>query len=164
MSDHAPVQSQLVTTVKLQIFVRYSFSYFWLETGSYELIFVLSRASKQNYIEIRWPQAHLRTKMNCHPVLNFAFFFSKVRKYERWDHPFGDTSRLFIGVCQLLVGQSAPYFPNFFLGCPGSPELTEAFRRTVATTLHIFFQDWRSNRSIIGAKLWYRITGLWEMT
>ena len=43
-------------TVKLQIFVRYPFSYFWLETGSYELIFVLSRASKQKYIEIRWPQ------------------------------------------------------------------------------------------------------------
>ena len=38
-------------TVKLQIFVRYPFSYFWLETGSYELIFILSRASKQNYIE-----------------------------------------------------------------------------------------------------------------
>ena len=43
-------------TVKLQIFVRYPFLYFWLETGSYELIFVLLRASKQNYIEIRWPQ------------------------------------------------------------------------------------------------------------
>ena len=43
-------------TVKSQIFVRYPFSYFWLETGSYELISVLSRASKQNYIEIRWPQ------------------------------------------------------------------------------------------------------------
>ena len=43
-------------TVKLQFFVRYPFSYFWLETGSYELVFVLSRASKQNYIEIRRPQ------------------------------------------------------------------------------------------------------------
>ena len=64
-------------TVKLQIFVRYPFSYFWLETGSYELIFVLSRAPKQNYIEIRWPQ----DKINFRPVLNFALF-SKVRKYE----------------------------------------------------------------------------------
>ena len=43
-------------TVKLSTFVRYPFSYFWLETGSYELIFVLSRASKQNYIENQWPQ------------------------------------------------------------------------------------------------------------
>ena len=42
-----------VHAVKLQIFVRYPFSYFWLETGSYELTFVLSRATKQNYIEIR---------------------------------------------------------------------------------------------------------------
>ena len=33
------------------MFVRYPFSYFWLETGSYELIFVHSRASKQSYIE-----------------------------------------------------------------------------------------------------------------
>ena len=40
----------------VQIFVRYPFSYFRLETGSYELIFVLSRALKQNYIEIQWPQ------------------------------------------------------------------------------------------------------------
>ena len=32
------------------------FRYFWLETGSYKLIFELSRALKQNYIEIRWPQ------------------------------------------------------------------------------------------------------------
>ena len=43
-------------TVKVTNFVRFLFSYFWLETGSYELIFVLSRASKQNYIEVRWPQ------------------------------------------------------------------------------------------------------------
>ena len=35
-----------VAAVKLQIFVRYPFSFFCLETGSYELIFVLSKASK----------------------------------------------------------------------------------------------------------------------
>ena len=72
-----PKYGSLRYTVKLQIFVRYPFSYFWLETGSYELIFVLSRASKQNYIEIRWPQ----DKINFHPVLNFTLL-SKVRKYE----------------------------------------------------------------------------------
>ena len=33
---------------KFQLFARYPFSYFWLETGSYELIFLLSRASKQS--------------------------------------------------------------------------------------------------------------------
>ena len=62
-------------TVKLQIFVRYPFSYFWLETGSYELIFVLSRASKQNYIEIRWPQ----DKNKFSSGIKFRTF-SKVRK------------------------------------------------------------------------------------
>ena len=39
-------------TVKLQIFVRYLFSYFRLETGSYVLIFVLSRVC-----EIQWLQS-----------------------------------------------------------------------------------------------------------
>ena len=65
-------------TVKLQIFVRYPFSYFWLETGSYELIFVLSRALKQNYIEIRWPQ----DKNKFSSGIKFRTFFksTKVRK------------------------------------------------------------------------------------
>ena len=40
-----------------QIFVRYPFSYFSLETSSYKLIFVLSRASKQNNIKFRGPQS-----------------------------------------------------------------------------------------------------------
>ena len=39
-------------TVKLQIFVRCPFSYFSVETGSYELIFVLSRASKQMTLKL----------------------------------------------------------------------------------------------------------------
>ena len=50
------IQKFLLCTVNLQIFVRYPFSYFWLESGSYKLIFVFSRGSKQNYIEIRGPQ------------------------------------------------------------------------------------------------------------
>ena len=41
-----PIKTNNKYWVKLQIFVRYPFSYFWLETGSYELIFVLSKASK----------------------------------------------------------------------------------------------------------------------
>ena len=53
------------------------FSYFWLETGSYELIFVCLRVSKQNYIEIRWPQ----DKNKFSSGIKFALF-SKVRKYE----------------------------------------------------------------------------------
>ena len=66
-------------TVKLQFFVRYPFSYFWLETGSYEGIFVLSRASKQNYIEIWGPQ----NKNKFSSSIKFRTFnFSKVRKYE----------------------------------------------------------------------------------
>ena len=59
-------QSGFVHTVKLQIFVRYLFSYFWLETGSYELIFVRLRASQQNHIEIRGSQnnKNFRTVLN----------------------------------------------------------------------------------------------------
>ena len=45
--------SHLSITVKPQIFVWYPFSYFWLETGSCGLIFVLNRASKQNSVEIQ---------------------------------------------------------------------------------------------------------------
>ena len=56
-ANHYTIEPSLITglivtysnefpfTVKLQIFVRYPFSYFWLETGSHELIFVLSTAS-----------------------------------------------------------------------------------------------------------------------
>ena len=65
------------TTVKLQIFVRYPFSYFWLETGPYKLIFVLSRP--QNKITLKFDG--LKTKINFHLVLNFALF-SRVRMYE----------------------------------------------------------------------------------
>ena len=61
-------------TVKLQIFVRYPFSYFWLETGSYELIFVLSKASKQNYIEIRGPQ----NKNKFSSSIKFCTFFNPL--------------------------------------------------------------------------------------
>ena len=43
-------------TVKLQIFVRYLFSYFRLETGSYVLIFVLSGVCEEND-EIQWLQS-----------------------------------------------------------------------------------------------------------
>ena len=49
----------------------------WSLKAGFTVIFVLSRASKQNYIEIQWPQ----DKINFHPVLNFARF-SNVRKYE----------------------------------------------------------------------------------
>ena len=43
-------------TAKLQIFVRYLFSYFRLETGSYVLIFVLSRVCEENDVENQWLQ------------------------------------------------------------------------------------------------------------
>ena len=64
-----------MVTVKLQIFVRYPFSYFWLETGSYELIFVLSRASRQNYIEIRWPE----DKNKISSGVKFRTFFKSTK-------------------------------------------------------------------------------------
>ena len=62
-------------TVKLHIFVRYPFSYFGLETGSYELTFVLSRASKHNNIEIRWPQD--RNKFSS--SIKFRTFFKSTK-------------------------------------------------------------------------------------
>ena len=62
-------------TVKLQIFIRYPFSYFRLETGSYKLNFVLSRASKQNYIEIRWP----RDKNKFSSGIKFRTFFKSTK-------------------------------------------------------------------------------------
>ena len=55
-------------TVKLQTFVRYPFSYFWLVTGSYELIFVLSRVCEENDVESQW----LQSKKNFHAIF---FFF-----------------------------------------------------------------------------------------
>ena len=67
----------VLDTVKSQIFVRYPFSYFWLESSLYKLIFVLSRASTQNDIEIQG----LGAKRNVHTVLNFVLF-SKVQNYE----------------------------------------------------------------------------------
>ena len=65
-------------TVKLQIFVLYRFSYFWFETGLYDLIFVLPRASKQNDVEIWRPQN--KTKFSY--SIKFSTFFksTKVRK------------------------------------------------------------------------------------
>ena len=51
-------------TVKSHVFVRYPFSYLWLETGSGELISVLSRASKQNEIKFEG----LKRKRNLHTV------------------------------------------------------------------------------------------------
>ena len=64
-------------TVKLQIFVRYPFLYFWLETGSCELIFVLSTASKQ--ITLKFDG--LQTKNKLSSCIIFCTF-SQVRKYE----------------------------------------------------------------------------------
>ena len=50
------LRSTALLTVKLQIFVWYLFSYFRLETGSYVLIFVLSRVCEENDVEIQWLQ------------------------------------------------------------------------------------------------------------
>ena len=75
-----PLWISVRLTVKSQIFVRYPFSYFWLETGSFELIFIVSRASKQNDAEIREP----RSKKKVSYDINFCTFFksTKVRKYQ----------------------------------------------------------------------------------
>ena len=74
-------QKKKKNTVKSQILVRYPFSYSSLETGSYELIFVLSRASKQNQsnkIEIRGSQN--KKKFSYSIKFNTFFKSTKVRK------------------------------------------------------------------------------------
>ena len=65
-------------TVKVQIFVRYLFSYFWLETGSYALIFVLSRVCEENDVEIQWLQSKKKFSYN----IKFRTF-SKVRNVRK---------------------------------------------------------------------------------
>ena len=62
------------STVKLQIFVRYLFSYFRLETGSYVLIFVPSRVCEEKDVEIQW----LQSKKKFSYDIKFRTF-SKVR-------------------------------------------------------------------------------------
>ena len=68
-------------TVKLQIFVRYLFSYFRLETGSYilNIIFVLSRVCEENDIEIQW----LQSKKKFSYDIKFCTF-SKVRNVRKF--------------------------------------------------------------------------------
>ena len=65
-------------TVKLQIFVRYLFSYFRLETGSYVLIFVLLRVCEENDVEIQW----LQSRKNLSYDIKFRTF-SKVRNVRK---------------------------------------------------------------------------------
>ena len=66
------------TTVKLQIFVRYLFSYFRLETGSYVLVFVLSGVCEENDVEIQW----LQSKKKFSYDIKFRTF-SKVRNVRK---------------------------------------------------------------------------------
>ena len=68
----------VLVTVKLQIFVRYLFSYFRLETGSYVLIFVLSRVCEENDVEIQW----LQSKKKFSYDIKFRTF-SKVRNVRK---------------------------------------------------------------------------------
>ena len=71
-------ESKSGLAVKSQIFVQCPFSYFWLKTCSYELIFVLSRASKQ-LDGVEFETEVLKAKGNFHTILN-SVLFSEVRK------------------------------------------------------------------------------------
>ena len=74
-------QAKLIqSTVKLQIFVWYPFSYFRLETGSYVLIFVLSRVCGENDVEFNG----FKAKRNFHTILNFVLF----QKYEMYENKY----------------------------------------------------------------------------
>ena len=70
-----------MNTVKLQIFVRYLFSYFRLETGSYVLIFVLSRGSAK---KMTLKFNGFKAKRNFHAILNFVLF----QKYEMYENKY----------------------------------------------------------------------------
>ena len=65
-------------TVKLQIFVRYLFSYFRLETGPYVLIFVLSRVCEKMTLKLNG----FKAKRDFHTILNFVLF----QKYEMYEN------------------------------------------------------------------------------
>ena len=67
----------IADTVKLQIFVRYPFSYFDLKLVRTNLFSYFR--GPQNKITLKFDG--LKTKINFCPILNFALF-SKVRKYE----------------------------------------------------------------------------------
>ena len=74
------VFGQNYSTVKLQIFVRYLFSYFRLETGSYVLIFVLSRVCEKMTLKFNG----FKAKRNFHTILNFVLF----QKYEMYKNKY----------------------------------------------------------------------------
>ena len=64
---------------QILIWPWYPFSNFRLETGSCELIFVLSRSSKQKDVEIR----RVQNKEKFSSFYGFKFsIFTEVRKYE----------------------------------------------------------------------------------
>ena len=71
---------EMGATVKLQIFVRYLFSYFRLETGSYVLIFVLLRVCEKNDVETQW----LQSKKKFSYGINFVLF----QKYEMYENKY----------------------------------------------------------------------------
>ena len=62
------VTTDASSTMKSHISVWYPYSYFWLETGSCELVFVLSRASKQKLL-LMLKFKGLKAKINLHAVL-----------------------------------------------------------------------------------------------
>ena len=74
------MNDKLSVTVKLQIFVRYLFSYFRLETGSYVLIFVLSRVCEENDVEIQWLQSKKK--------FSYDIKFRTFQKYEIYENKY----------------------------------------------------------------------------
>ena len=103
VSCHSDVQyhfwmwTHLLSTVKSQIFVRYLFSYFWLDTGSHERIFVLLRASKQNDIDIQVPQNKKK--------FSYSVKFSSC--FQKYESTKISTERKFVTLqyCKISVGE-----------------------------------------------------------
>ena len=74
----SPIRVTHSVTVKLQTSIRYLFSYFRLETGSYVLILYFRGSAKKMTLKIN----RFKAKRNFHTILNFVLF----HKYEMYEN------------------------------------------------------------------------------
>ena len=82
-----------VISVNSQIFVRYPFSYFWLETGSCQLIFVILRAPQIRItLKFQWP----RSKKKFFTVLFFKSTKGASKQNKRWNSMASKQKEIFL--------------------------------------------------------------------
>ena len=90
------MQCMWTHTVKSEISVRYRFSYFWLQTGSCELIFVLSRASKQGDVE----KLEKLEKLEC--LTSSTSSLSSMQPLPGFNHSFIDFAENIMNLNQIF--------------------------------------------------------------